>query len=119
MSYFSGAFCEDVLTVTVQKAARSNYKANLSAAATEIRSNEGTLMFYMRACELGRLTFAYFSIAVDRKVSRHQGETECKKTFKGNDEEAVDITSHAIGLSFKHYINKAFINKVPVINARN
>ena len=50
-----------------------------SAAATEIRSNEGTLMFYMRACELGWHSFAYFSVAIDRKVSRHEGETECQK----------------------------------------
>ena len=36
-------------------------------------------MPFMRACELGRLSFAYFSIAVDRKVSRHEGEIECLK----------------------------------------
>jgi len=31
----------------------------------------------MGACELGWLSFAYFSVAIDRKVSRHEGETEC------------------------------------------
>jgi hypothetical protein len=37
----------------------------------------------MRACALGRLSFAYFSVAADRKVSRHKGEiTELKKTEK-------------------------------------
>jgi len=33
----------------------------------------------MRACASGRLSFAYFSVAADRKVSRHQGETTDKK----------------------------------------
>jgi len=27
----------------------------------------------------GRLSFAYFSVAADRKVSRHQGETTSEK----------------------------------------
>jgi len=47
-----------------------------SAAALFLKSDEGTLMLFMRACELGQLSFAYFSVAVDRKVSRHKGETE-------------------------------------------
>ena len=34
-------------------------------------------MLSMRACELGWHSFAYFSVAIDRKVSRHKGETEC------------------------------------------
>ena len=29
----------------------------------------------------GRHSFAYFSVAVDRKVSRLEGERECTKTF--------------------------------------
>jgi len=35
----------------------------------------------MRACELGWHSFAYFSVAIDRKVSRHKGETEYEKAF--------------------------------------
>ena len=37
-------------------------------------SDEGTLMFFMRACDSGRHSFGYFSVAADRKVTRQRGE---------------------------------------------
>ena len=40
-----------------------------SAAATEIRSNEGTRMLFMRACELGRILCVRFLVRA-RKVTR-------------------------------------------------
>ena len=54
------AFCEDVLTVTVQKAARSNYKANLSAAATLMTSDEGTRLLLRGLAIWGRLFWVLF-----------------------------------------------------------
>jgi len=40
-----------------------------SAAATEIASNEGTRMSFMRACELGRILWVTFLVRA-RKVTR-------------------------------------------------
>jgi len=48
-----GAVCEDVLTVTVQKAARSIYKANLSAAALFLMSDEGRPVLFTGPMERG------------------------------------------------------------------
>ena len=36
-------------------------------------------LLFMRDCEPGRHSFAYFSVAADRKVSRHKGETTSEK----------------------------------------
>jgi len=38
-------------------------------------------MLFMRACDSGRHSFAYFSVAADRKVSRHKGETTGEKNY--------------------------------------
>jgi len=40
-----------------------------SAAATEIRRDEGTLMPFMRACEVGRILWVTFLVRA-RKVTR-------------------------------------------------
>ena len=52
------------------------------AAATDRAMTEGICMFFMQAGLTGRHSFAYFSFAVDRKVSRHEGETDCWKALK-------------------------------------
>ncbi len=36
-------------------------------------------LLFMRACDLGRHFFAYFLVAVDKKVSRHTGEITKQK----------------------------------------
>jgi len=53
-----------------------------SAAATGRAMTEGTCMLFMQAGLTGRHSFAYFSVAVDRKVSRLEGESECMKEFR-------------------------------------
>jgi len=35
---------------------------------------------FMRACDTGRHSFGYFSVAADRKVTRHQTKQLIKKT---------------------------------------
>jgi len=53
-----------------------------SAAALFLTKGEGTLMLFHESRVKGRHSFAYFSVAVDRKVSRLEGEIECEKGFK-------------------------------------
>jgi len=48
-----------------------------SAAAAPSATDEGTRMFFIRAYELGWHSLGYFSVAIDRKVTRLEGETEC------------------------------------------
>jgi len=52
-----------------------------SAAATDRAMAEGTCAS-KQAGLTGRHSFAYFSVAVDRKVSRLEGENECSKEFR-------------------------------------
>jgi len=40
---------------------------------------------FMRACGPGRLYFACFSVAEDRKVTRHKGETTSEKNNDPSD----------------------------------
>lgn len=47
-----------------------------SAAALFLRSDEGIHMFFMRTWLTGRHSFAYFSIAADRKVSSCRSTTD-------------------------------------------
>ena len=55
----------------------------------------------MRACELGWLSFAYFSVAIDRKVSRLEGETECRKVLSVIKKNyACGSTTHAFDFDF-------------------
>ena len=60
-----------------------------SAAATKIMTEEGIRMFFMRTWLTGRHSFAYFSIAADRKVS------SCRSTT-----DAFDFDFHLV---FKSY----------------
>jgi hypothetical protein len=47
-----------------------------SAAAEQIVSDEGTPVFFAGVGDLGRHFSGYSFVAVDKRVTRHQGETE-------------------------------------------
>jgi len=49
----------------------------------------------------GRHSFAYFSVAVDRKVSRLEGENECMKAFRKNKINYVVMITRAFDLKNK------------------
>ena len=43
----------------------------------KLRVTMAPSLLFMRACDSGRHSVGYFSVAADRKVTRQRGETEC------------------------------------------
>ena len=63
-----GVFREDCLSLCYLQAS--------SAAAEQIVSDEGTPVLPTGVSDLGRHFSGYSFVAVDKRVTRHQGETE-------------------------------------------
>jgi len=62
-----GAFREDCLSLCCLQAS--------SAAAEQIVSDEGIPSVFLGMSDLGRHFSGYSFVAVDKRVTRHQGET--------------------------------------------